>query len=273
MVALFSQDSSAPAVPFSNYTPRVAIVTGAAQGIGYAIAQKLADDGIDVAVNDIISKQTQIGSVVEELRKKGRHAIAIPGDVSNEQEVISMIEKTMVANAGIAAIGAFLETSGETFDRIYSVNVRGVFFCFKQAALQMIKQGRGGRLIGLLLAILLVLCIEFAAIKLQARTQNLTAYSAAKFAVRGLTQTASIELRRHGITANSYAPGYIRTPLGATSDGVDDNCATVRKLFGAPDAPVAEADTVASIVSYLVKPEAYFINGQCISVDGGLRYD
>ncbi|KAL5526680.1 hypothetical protein ACEPAF_8405 [Sanghuangporus sanghuang] len=270
MVALFSQDSSALSVPFSNYTPRVAIVTGAAQGIGYAIAQKLADDGIDVAVNDIISKQTQIGFVVEELRKKGRHAIAIPGDVSNEQEVISMIEKTvselgsvdvMVANAGIAAIGAFLETSGETFDRIYSVNVRGVFFCFKQAALQMIKQGRGGRL------------IAASSSAGKQGTQNLTAYSAAKFAVRGLTQTASIELRRHGITANSYAPGYIRTPLGATSDGVDDNCATVRKLFGAPDAPVAEADTVASIVSYLVKPEAYFINGQCISVDGGLRYD
>ncbi|OCB84779.1 NAD-binding protein [Sanghuangporus baumii] len=232
---LFIHDSSVQTVPFSSFAPRVAVVTGAAQGIGYVIAQKLADDGLDVAVNDITGKQSKLDSVVDELRRKGRRAIAVPGDVSSEADVIYMMVANayvsllllkcsivslmeylpqMVANAGIPAIASFLE-----------------------------------------------------------RTPNLTAYSASKFAVRGLTQTASIELRRHGITANSYAPGYIRTILGAVSDNVDDNIATVKKLFGAPDAPVSEADTVASIVSYLAKPEAYFINGQSINVDGGLRYD
>ena len=78
-----------------NYSPRVAIVTGAAQGIGYSIAQRLADDGIDVAVNDIASKSDQINKVVDEIQKKGRRAIAIPGDVSIEADVISMVEKTV----------------------------------------------------------------------------------------------------------------------------------------------------------------------------------
>ncbi|KAL5504021.1 hypothetical protein ACEPAH_8094 [Sanghuangporus vaninii] len=255
----FIHDSSVQTVPFSSYAPRVAVVSGAAQGIGYAIPQRLADDGLDVA---------------------GRRAIAVPGDVSSEADVICMVERTatelgsvdvMIANAGIPAIASFLETSGEMFDSVYAVNVRGVFFCFKHAALQMIKQGRGGRLTILQFHLIVQSQINF--LKLRARTPNLTAYSASKFAVRGLTQTASIELRRHGITANSYASGYIRTILDAVNDNVDDNIDTVKKLFGAPDAPVSEADTIESIVSYLAKPEAYFINGQSINVDGGLRYD
>lgn len=78
-----------------SYTPRVAIVTGAVQGIGYAIAQKLAESGIDIAVNDVASKSDRIDTVVEEIRALGRRAIAIPGDISEEKEVIQMIEKTV----------------------------------------------------------------------------------------------------------------------------------------------------------------------------------
>ncbi|EJD06819.1 NAD-binding protein [Fomitiporia mediterranea MF3/22] len=215
MDSLFVKDDQVPVTPFSSYTPRVAIVTGAAQGIGYAVAHRLADDGIDIAVNDITSKRDQINIVVEELRNKGRRAIAAPGDVSSEVDVISIIEKTvqdlggvdiMVANAGITQFCGFLHTSIETYDKILDVNGRGTFLCFKYAALQMIKQGRGGRLIA---------ASSFLG---KQGAPNLIAYAASKFAVRGIVQTASIELSRHGITANGYAPGSIRTNIVCCCD-------------------------------------------------------
>lgn len=91
-----NDDTSVPEVAFDSYTPRVAIITGGAQGIGYSIAQRFADDGIDVAINDIPAKHKEIELVVEELRKKGRRAIAVPGDMRSEADIISMIEKTVL---------------------------------------------------------------------------------------------------------------------------------------------------------------------------------
>ena len=93
-------------VPFDSYTPCVAIVTGGAQGIGYGIAKKLADDGFDVAVNDLSAKKQQLEAVVEELRKKGRRVVAVPGDVSSESDVISMIERTVQELGGVDVVSA-----------------------------------------------------------------------------------------------------------------------------------------------------------------------
>ena len=93
MGSFYATEDASETVPFDSYTPHVAIVTGAAQGIGRAVAQRLAEDGIDVAVNDISSKEEQLNEVVEELRKKGRRAIAVPGDVSAEADVIAIVEK------------------------------------------------------------------------------------------------------------------------------------------------------------------------------------
>ncbi|KAH8118156.1 NAD-binding protein [Phellopilus nigrolimitatus] len=301
-------DNSAPAVSHSTYTPRVVLVTGAARGIGYSIAHRLADDGFDVAVNDIPSKASELDVLVAELQQKGRRALAIPADISLETDVISMIEKAvqelggldvMVANAGISAVSSFLESTVQLFDEMYATNARGVFLCYKHAARQMIKQGRAGRLIG----------ATSAAGKQAA--PYMSAYSASKFAVRAVTQAASIELRRYGITVNAYAPGGIVTPLSLLSTFLSvlrmysyvvinklGRLASVKKPFKLsnrsalpslppirfsfsevyslqlcgvpPDIPDAYPDVVASIVSYLAKPEAHFINGQAISVDGGL---
>ena len=130
-----SSSQASASVPFSSYTPRVAIVTGAAQGIGRAIAHRLAEDGIDVAVNDIPPKLKELEEVVEEVRKKGRRAIAFAGDVSSEKDVAALVEKTaselgsvdivsplirlptpiltslqMVANAGIIPLSPFTDS-------------------------------------------------------------------------------------------------------------------------------------------------------------------
>ncbi|KAI0945034.1 hypothetical protein AcW1_001823 [Taiwanofungus camphoratus] len=193
------------------FSPRIAVVTGASQGLGLSIALRLADDGLDVAVNDLASKNAQIQEVVSQIEARGRRALAVPADVSREEEVQAMIMRVieqlggldvMIANAGIAVLKPFLETSTEEWDRIVSVNLRGVMLCYRYAALQMIKQGRGGRIIG---------ASSQAGKK---GTTNLSAYGATKFAVRGLTQTAALELAPHNITVNAYAPGIIITALG-----------------------------------------------------------
>lgn len=253
--------SSAPQISFDTYAPKVAIVTGGAQGIGYAIVHRLADDGFDVAINDIPTKRKELDTVTEEVRKKGRRAIAVPGDVSSESDVVALVETTvhelggvdvMVANAGIILAGEFLELPVEKLDATLAVNVRGVFLCLKHAALQMVKQGRSGRL------------IAASSVMGKQGGPQISAYSASKFAVRGLIQSASIDLRKYGITANAYAPGVIRS---AMTKGFLEAQATADEPTSSR--PFAEPEIVASLVSYLAKPESYFVNGQSIIVDGG----
>ncbi|EMD34712.1 hypothetical protein CERSUDRAFT_97294 [Gelatoporia subvermispora B] len=239
----------------SELPNRVAIVTGAAQGLGLAIALHLADDGLDVAVNDIPAKSEQLQGVVSEIQARGRRSIAVMADISVEDEVKSMVEHVasqlggidvMVANAGIAILKPLLETSTEEWDRLMSINLRGVMFCYRHAAEQMIKQGASS------------------AAGKKACT-NLAAYTVSKFAVRGLTQALSLELRQHNITVNAYAPGIIMTPL---ADHPDDTVnggkgSTIKKLFGLPPThPHGDSVAIASLVSHLAKPESYFITGE-----------
>ncbi|OSX63706.1 hypothetical protein POSPLADRAFT_1139353 [Postia placenta MAD-698-R-SB12] len=247
---------------------RVAIITGAAQGIGRAIALRLAKDGIHVALNDIPNNADNLARVAEEVQAQGGRSTTILADVSVEHEVKAMVAKAvedlgsvdvMIANAGISPVGSILDMSVETWDRIMDVNLRGVMLCYKYAALQMIKQGRGGRILGAI---------------------NFSAYSASKFGVRGLTQSLvhrrnmiALELAEHNITVNAYCPGVIITPMTSVEDDAQYGGkpgARVKAWIGAPpDGPDAGPEVIASIVSYLVKPEAYFITGQSIHVNGG----
>ncbi|KZT00678.1 NAD(P)-binding protein [Laetiporus sulphureus 93-53] len=257
----------------AEFSPRVAVVTGAAQGIGLSIALRLADDGLDVAVNDIAAKSDQLQDVVAQIQAKGRRALSVPGDVSREDDVRNMIAvvvgelgglDVMVANAGIAIHKPFVETSTEDWERIIAINLQGVMLCYKYAAIQMIKQGRGGRILG---------ASSQAGKK---GTTNLAAYSATKFAVRGLTQSVALELAPYNITVNAYAPGFIITALAHHPDDALNGGpgSTVKKMFNLPlDSPEAGPDTIASIVSYLAKPESHFITGQTILINGGVTFD
>ena len=156
--------------------PRVALVTGAAQGIGEAIALQLAADGLDVAINDIPSKEAQLAEVAKAIEGKGRRALVVCGDVSSEDDVSAMVSTTvaklggldvvsrsesvrtegaaelprhaqMVANAGILLFKPITESTVEEYERMLSINTRGVFLCIKHAANHMVAQGRGGRII------------------------------------------------------------------------------------------------------------------------------
>ncbi|KAK7052084.1 hypothetical protein R3P38DRAFT_2762519 [Favolaschia claudopus] len=220
-----------------THTPRrVALVTGAARGIGKAIALRLASDGYDVAVNDIARCAKELQQVVAELRQFTVETLACIGDVSVEDDVQSMIQQVvehfpsrrldvMVANAGIVKWSSLTETiklnagtaTASAWDEVMRVNARGTFLCYKHAAKQMIQQ-RGGRIIGAA-----SFCAKHA-------LRFLGAYSASKFAVRGLTQAAALELGPYDITVNAYAPGGIDTDmLGVLASG------TAASSGGAPD--------------------------------------
>ncbi|KIM92350.1 hypothetical protein PILCRDRAFT_762373 [Piloderma croceum F 1598] len=187
----------------------IALVTGAAQGIGRAIALQLADD-FDVAVNDLSCNGPALDSLAAEIMGKGRRSCTLLADVSIEDQVKNMISvvatelgglDVMVANAGIYSEASILECTSKDFDSLYAVNVRGTFFCYKYAGLQMVSQGRGGRIIGA------------SSVRGKQGGASRCGYSATKFAIRGLTQSAASELGKYRITVNAYAPGPIDTPL------------------------------------------------------------
>ncbi|KAJ3976774.1 NAD(P)-binding protein [Lentinula raphanica] len=253
--------------------PRVAFITGAAQGIGKAIALRLASDGFKVAINDIHSKADQLESVAEDIKKThGIETCAVPGDVSVEHEVESMVgsaAKTlgsldvMVANAGISGPHTpILSTVEEEWDKVQRINTKGVFLCYKHAAKQMIAQGRpGGRIIGA------------SSVAGKQGMIHVGAYVASKFAVRGLMQVAALEFGHHGITVNAYAPGGVESPMAHTTDLLTSE---IGKAFfkSLPSfSTLGKVDDIASLVSYLASQESGYITGQTISVNGGMYFD
>ncbi|KAH9932271.1 NAD(P)-binding protein [Fomitopsis serialis] len=253
-------------------TPRVAIVTGASKGIGHAIALRLADDGLDVTINSRNAAELEL--VAAEIRAKGRKVLAFVGDVSDGDVVKGMVDRTvevlgrldvMVANAGIFVSSRVVDMDIKDWNRCMDCNLASTMLCYKYAARQMIEQGEGGESSGRR---------PFSG----KRCPDSSAYVATKFAIRGLTQCLAIELAPHNITVNTYAPGVILTPM--TDFGALDQQygggpgAYTKHLAGIPpDGPhSASGEPVASVVSYLAKPEAYFITGQSIVMDGGVVF-
>ncbi|CAF3700078.1 unnamed protein product [Rotaria sp. Silwood1] len=180
------------------------LVTGAARGIGRVIALRLAKDGLNVAINDIEANSSDLQKVQQEIEKIGRKSIAIIADVSEGKSVEKMMQETaqklgsldvMVANAGIGDVKLLVDTTVEDWDKIFAVNMRGVFLCYKEAAKIMIKQGKGGKIIG---------ACSTAGYKSRSM---IGPYSASKWGVRGLTQAAAMEWAPYNITVNAYCPG------------------------------------------------------------------
>ncbi|KAI0292012.1 NAD-binding protein [Russula brevipes] len=254
-----------------NNSKGVALVTGGARGIGRAIAFRLADDGYDVAVNDLPGTP-ELEEVVKSIEGKGRRALAAPGDVSEESAVADMVQRTvsalgsldiMVANAAALVLEPFLETSVASFDMQMAVNARGTMLCYQYAAKQMIAQGRGGRIIGA------------SSMAGKQGVETTFAYSATKFAVRGMTQAAALALGRHGITVNAYAPGGIETRLLDAFDDFLEPLAGPRAGRNGLTASTAvrrigEPEEVAHLVSYLVSKRQATLR---ISINGGSYFD
>jgi len=249
---------------------RVAIVTGAASGIGKAISLRLASDGFNVALNDLPGSLDKLKEVADLASQHGVDTILVPGDVSSEADVEKMVDDTvkhfggldaMIANAGILQERrpvTVAEMTTEQWDRMFAVNARGTFLCYKYAVRQMIQQGRGGRIVG---------ASSVAGLRGWVGWSH---YSATKFAVRGLTQAVAQEVGKHGITVNAYAPGLINTPM--TREGIDERIWNELNQAVKANTPLGhegQPDDVANVVSFLLSEKSGYITGQSISVDGG----
>lgn len=251
----------------------VAVVTGSAQGIGCSIAMRLAGDGYDIVINDLESNKENLEEVKKEIAANfpERRVLSVLGNVSVEEDVKGLVESAVkefgslnvfVANAGICKSNSLVEMTSDDFESVLSVNVKGTFYCYKYAAQQMIAQGEGGRIIGA------------SSLAGKKGLRSLSAYCASKFAVRGLTQSAAIELGRNGITVNAYAPGTIQTPMLVEFVGSADNNEAYDKLKQSTSVGnLGTTQDISSLVSFLVTPEARFITGQTISIDGGIFFD
>jgi 3-oxoacyl-[acyl-carrier protein] reductase len=237
---------------------KIALVTGGSRGIGAAIAKRLAADGAAVAVT-YTKGADAAAPVVKQIERAGGKAIAIQADATDADAVKSAVDKTVAAlggidvlvnNAGTAIPKKFEETSLEEMDEMLNLNVRGIFVA-TQAALKHMKNG--GRVITI-----------GSCVGERMMTPGLVAYSATKGAVKMFAQGLSREVGGRGITVNNIQPGPIDTDLNpaAGESAVPQKAATALNRYGS-------VDDVASLVAFVAGPEASYITGANLTVDGG----
>jgi meso-butanediol dehydrogenase/(S,S)-butanediol dehydrogenase/diacetyl reductase len=260
----------------SNGSTRVALVTGAARGIGRGIALRLAADGLDVAVNDVEANSDELDGVAEEIRQAGQRTVTITADVSEPEEVEATVQRVaeelgqlnvMVANAGIAQVKPLLELTPEDWDHMMAINLRGMFLSYQAAARQMIQQGTGGKIIGA------------ASIVAYRPFPLLGHYSTSKWGVRGLTQAAAMEWAEHRITVNAYCPGIVGTDMWdlideklAEDEGLQKGEAIQKYSELIVLGRVSVPEDVAGYVSYLASKDSDYMTGQSVMIDGGIQF-
>ena len=243
---------------------KVAVVTGAATGIGQAIAEAFAAAGASVVV-DYIGQAAAAEETMGKITAAGGKAIAIEADVSHADDVNNLLQKTvatfgkldiLVNNAGIEKKFAFVDYPLEEWQKIMAVNLTGPFLCAQAAARQMIQQGNGGRI------------INISSIHEDLPMPTNAPYCASKGGLRMLTRTIAVELAPYGITVSNIGPGAIFTPID--TDVENDPKLNSAILAEIPLGRWGKPEEVAKLAVYLASDDAAYITGSTHFIDGGM---
>ncbi len=239
---------------------KVALVTGAAQGIGRAIALLLARNGADIVISDINLEKAE--ETANEIRAIGPKVMAVKVDVANLSDVERMVEgileklakiDILVNNAGITRDKLVLRMTEEDWDAVLGVNLKGTFNCTKAVLRHMAKQ-RSGKI------------VNIASVVGEMGNAGQANYSASKAGVIGLTKTIAREYAQRGINVNAIAPGYIETPM---TDALPEKAKEeLKKLI--PMERLGKPEDVAEAVLFLVSEESSYVTGQVLNVNGGI---
>lgn len=247
---------------------KVAIVTGGAMGIGYGISYRLAEAGASVVIADMNGPAAH--DAMAKLVAKGWQATAAVADVSDSVQVDGMIEtaiKTygqidiLVNNAGIYPNVPLMQMREEDFERVLSINLKGVFLATKAAAAQMITQGGGGKIIN-------ITSVD----ALRPSMVGLAAYDASKHGIWGFTKNIALELAPHKIWVNAIAPGGINTPGAGAGKPMTKEMEEMMKPFLAkiPMRRMGEPDDIGKVALFLASDLSSYMTGSQIVVDGGV---
>ena len=246
-----------------DFSGQVALVTGAASGMGLATAKAFAEAGASVALADV--RADALDDAVKALTAAGHRVLGVPGDIADETYVKSLVEQTVAAfgrldaafnNAGIQTPAVeTADVSSEVFDRINAINLRGVWLCMKYQLAHMRAQGSGS-------------IVNNSSLGGLVGVPGRAAYHAAKHGLLGLTKSAALEYAAQGIRVNAICPGIVETPMVA--DMLKGETAVMQEML--KDVPIRRLGTaqeIADPVLWLCSPGASFVVGVALPVDGG----
>ena len=239
---------------------KVAIITGASRGIGAEIAKAIAQAGASVIIN-YTNNRSAADLIVSEIKSLGGNAISVRADVSDSVEVKALFDAAithfgkidiLINNAGTAIFKAIQDTSDEELDRIFAINVKGTFYCLREAATRL---SNGGRIINISSSVTRLILPTYGA------------YAATKCAVEQLTRVFAKEMGSRGITVNSISPGPINTELFLEGKSEE----TIQRLAAMSAlGRIGETEDIAKVVLFLASEGAAWVTGQNIGVNGGI---
>lgn len=237
----------------------IALVTGAAQGIGYACAEAIAESGATMVLADINADAVKAAA-----EKLGNGAVGLPCDIGDPAQIMALFDQIeadigpvsiLVNNAGIALPGDFLETSVEQFKSVIDVNLTGTFLATQRAAKTMVKQGLEGAI------------VNMSSINAQVAIPTIAAYCASKGGVMQLTKAAALALAPHNIRVNAVGPGSIDTAMMASVNANPEAMDMV--MSRTPLKRIGTPREIGDVVAFLASDKASYITGETIYVDGG----